>query len=64
VSDGVIGEIGAFANRFETSVKLSKGLLEEVRLNFSKFIELNEGILKYSLIIFLKSLSNDSSHVR
>jgi len=64
VSDGVIGKIGAFANRFESSVKFGEGLLEEVRLNFSEFIELNKGILKNSLVIFLKGLSDDSSHVR
>lgn len=62
VSDCVVSEIVLGNNWLEKVEEILEVLSEELRFNFSDFIEFNEDIFKDGLIILLKSLNGDLSH--
>ena len=64
MTDGVVGEVFVSDDRLECLVKVLEISAEEVGLDLSKLVELDKSVLENSLVLFLHSLSDNTSHKR
>ena len=63
MSDLLIGVILLIDNVFDSSKDLFEFWLEELWLNFSNFIELDQSVLKNDLFVFLICCDNNLGHI-